>query len=733
LDAEFLAVVAAEPLEVVRMSELFSEHWHRVRELRPRLAPDVAIAQHVYRGKSSTVIQRQSTGEIHRMDANAYALVQELDGRVSVEEWWMRMLASDVEDVPTQPEILAAMASLHEAGVLIVDRSLDAEQLFARAKEHDRRDRFGRYSNPLFIRLSLGDPTAVLKRLSAVGALLFSVWGAIALGILLLLAVVTILPSMNALELHWQRLEALSFVSGFGVFVVYPMLKMIHELAHGLALRRFGVRCTEAGLAMLVLLPIPYVDASASAMLPNKRQRMLISAAGVLAELGVAAIAVLVWSATSGLVQDLALVVILVGGLSTILFNGNPLLKFDGYYLLADAVEVPNLARRANRYVLHIVRRWILGFDDGFAVGDDRKERVWLIGYAVLSTLYRLVLTFAIAMMLFGQYFFFGVILAGWAIIVSVLLPLWRSLKFIFTDTRVKWARAIPISTTAFVLMVVGLCVVPVTQATVVQGVVWLPDNALVRAPGNCEITDVATPTGTHVEPGTALLLCEDFALRFRQSQLLAELDAAHAKSAGLQLTDRMAQLRLQHEISSLEAQIEHLDGVVSRQLAHAAVEGKFLARTDIDLLGQYVTRGEVLGYVVPHEERTVRLALKEQDIHLLDGKTKSSKSIVVRWYEQGRAASHATSVSRQTPNATYEVPTAALTERGGGELVADPSGDGRQVLDPVFDIELTWPIAAPALPVGQHVVVRFHGESRPLVYRWADALQRIFMQESTA
>ena len=100
-----------------------------------------------------------------------------------------------------------------------------------------------------------------------------------------------------------------------------------------------------------MFLPVPYVDASSSAAFQEKWRRALVGAAGIVVELVLASFALLVWlNVEAGLLRAFAYNVMLIGGVSTILFNGNPLLRFDGYYVLADLLEIPNLADRAKRF-----------------------------------------------------------------------------------------------------------------------------------------------------------------------------------------------------------------------------------------------------------------------------------------------------------------------------------------------------------------------------------------------
>ncbi|MCP5065759.1 MAG: peptidase M50, partial [bacterium] len=163
----------------------------------------------------------------------------------------------------------------------------------------------------------------------------------------------------------------------------------------------------------LVFLPVPYVDASASAVFPEKHRRMLVSAAGIGVELLLASLALFVWLVVEpGFVRHVAYAVMLVGGISTLLFNGNPLLRFDGYYVLADAIEIPNLAARGQAFVGALVKQKLLGLRETRLPETAPGETPWWVGYAIASTLYQLGVMLGIALYLAGQFFVLGVALA---------------------------------------------------------------------------------------------------------------------------------------------------------------------------------------------------------------------------------------------------------------------------------------------------------------------------------
>ncbi|MCZ6711638.1 MAG: peptidase M50, partial [Gammaproteobacteria bacterium] len=356
----------------VNSDPLFSENWFRIKDLKPRLAVDVGVRRHVYRRVPWYVLYRASTGTYHRVDARAFQLVGNLDGTVTVDALWKGAIESQGADAPTQANLMDLLAQLHEADLLTIDRRLNAEQLFQRRAKRTRADVKQRYLNPLYLRFPIFDPDRMLDWLAPLPRLLFSKPAYFGWVGLLLWAMTQLAPRTTQLYHEFAAFDFLSAVNGFTFFVVYPLIKMLHELAHGLAVKRYGGEVHELGLALMVLLPIPYVDASAAAIFPDKRHRMMVGAAGIMVELGVAAVAALIWSAGEpGQIHDVAFMIMMIGGISTVVFNGNPLLKFDGYYVLADALEIPNLAERSKQFVLGKLKHRLFGLEHAAIPAGD--------------------------------------------------------------------------------------------------------------------------------------------------------------------------------------------------------------------------------------------------------------------------------------------------------------------------------------------------------------------------
>ena len=331
----------------------FHESWHRVSELTPKLRPSIQIHRQHFRGARWHVVQDPTTNAFFRINEPAYRFVGLLDGRRSVDEAWRACLELDADEAPTQGEVIQLLGQLYSSNLLQGGAPGDVEALFRRRSKRVAREVRGYLTNLLFVRIPLFDPDRLLGATRPALGWLFS-WFGLALWIALLIAGGWALIG---------RGEALASGAGsilapgnlLPLYLSFALLKLLHELGHGLACKQFGRLESNGGevhtigIMLLVFMPIPYVDASSSWAFRSKWRRIVVAAAGMIAELAVAAVAAIVWSQTSAgtLTHAIAFNMIFVAGVTTLLFNANPLLRYDGYYILSDdLLGIPNLAHQ---------------------------------------------------------------------------------------------------------------------------------------------------------------------------------------------------------------------------------------------------------------------------------------------------------------------------------------------------------------------------------------------------
>ena len=498
------------------------------------------------------------------------------------------------------------------------------------------------------------------------------------------------LLQIDALSAHLARMSRGSNLLWM-TWLIYPPVKLLHELAHGLAVRRWGGEVREWGVSLLVLMPVPFVDASAANGFRHGYQRLAVSSAGILAELLLAALALLLWSLVEpGLVRDASAVVMLVAAVSTLLVNGNPLLRFDGYYVLVDALDLPNLSTRSRRWWLEGLRRHLLGLNAADPLMAARGELPWLVAYQPLSWLYRLGLCGGIVLWLGGRAPLLAFAAAAWFGWSLLLTPAFNASKALL-DERLpeasRWRARLLAGVLAIVLPL-GLVAVQVPHVTVAQGVVWLPDDARLRVGTEGFVDALARHDGDRVEAGTIVARLRDDQLLTRRQELAREREGLEIEWFRHLRSDPARAAIIDQRLVSLQREIARVNEQVRLLTVRAARSGRLVIPREADLAGRFLPRGEAFGMVFDGEPSRVRTALPHADAALLA----DLQGIQVRLADAPGNPLQAELLG-QVPAASMRLPSAALGDAAGGVLGVDVADDeGLTTLQAVVWVDLRLP-----------------------------------------
>jgi putative peptide zinc metalloprotease protein len=712
------------------MSDLLSPSWYRVAGLRPRLRSHARIHRHHYRGQLWYVLEDRVSRRMHRFNPVAYYVIGLLDGRRTLQEIWDSAVERFGDDAPTQDEMIRLLGQLHAAEVLQSEAMPDVAELARRAKRARKRTWLQNLLSPMAIRIPLFDPETALERWRPWYQPWFG-W----VGALLWLAVVALgLISAGA---HWSELtedvtsRVLAPQNLLLLWLTFPVIKLAHECGHACAVKAWGGEVHEMGIMLLVLMPVPYVDASAASAFAETHRRMLVGAAGMVVEVFIAAIALFFWiQAEPGILRAVLYDVMLVAGVSTVLFNGNPLLRYDGYYMLADWVQIPNLRARANQYLARIVEHRLFGLPES-ETEHAPGERLWLAFYAVASFLYRTFVMCAIALFIASQYLFVGVLLALWTAVAAVLLPLAKGVGYLLMHPRLRRRRTRAFAVTALIGagLYAALFLLPIPLWTRAEGVIALPDESYLRAGVDGFVREIAVPPGTLVRKGTALVRTEDPTLELKARVLEAQVRLLEARATAMRTEDRVKWAVTLEELAATRDELAQVRQKVAELNIVAGASGTFvLTQAAADLPDRYLRRGDPVGYVVPAGTATARVLVSRDDVDLVRSRTERVEvRLAGRLYDSYHAA-----IRREVPAASNKVTNLALSSAGGGPAALDPrQAKEPKTLDSWFAFELDLP-HTPALVLGEHVYVRFEHGGEPLASRVYRSVRQLFMRQFT-
>lgn len=708
------------------MTESFySSSWYRVADKRPRLRSHTRFFRTLYRGELWYVLQDRTSGRYHRFSPSSYFVASLLDGTRTLDEVWQIAERQLDDDTLSQGRIIEILGQLHGADVLQGEGVPDIAEMVERGEKQRWKKAAKSVMNPLAIRLPLIDPEGFLRVTMPLVRPFFSVFG-------LLLYLGLLGYGITLAATHWDELTAnvldrvLSTENIVLLLLVYPLVKAIHELGHAYAITRWGGEVHEIGIMFLVFMPVPYVDASDSLSFPSKWRRAFVAGAGILVEIGLAAIAMIVWvNAESGLVSAFAFNVMLIGGVSTLFFNGNPLLRFDGYYVLSDVLEIPNLGQRSNRYIGYLIQKHMLGIDDAKNPATAPGEAGWFVFYALAAFAYRIFITVVIVLLVSSMFFSLGILLAIWSVLLMFGVPLAKHVWFLFTSPKLRRrrGRALAIVGGTVGAAAAALLFVPLPYSTVSEGVLWVPGEAAVHAGTDGVVEEILVAQGEAVAPGTPLVRMTDPLLDSRVDLLEVTVEELARRRDALMFDDPAAARIVERELEHAEADLALARERLAALEVRAATGGRVAMPRTTDLPGRFVPKGALLGYVSDPEEPLVRAVVDERDSDLV----RQAERIDVR-FASDPATVWPARVEREIPALDAQLPSLALATTGGGRIALDPAAPDRALAN-LLHLELAIDEGMTFETIGERAYVRFVHEPTPVAERVYRRVRQVFLR----
>lgn len=678
------------------------------RPLNVRVRSDLTYVRQTYQGRNYWVVKDPIGLKYYRFEDEEFALMQMLDGQTTPQEIKERFEQQFPPQQITLSELAQLIGMLHRSSLLVSDATGQGIQLKTRGDRNRRKMRWAMFANLLSFRFRGVDPDRFLGWLNRYMGWFFTRPALIA-------AILMMLSALAMIATHFDVFQ--NKLPGFHEFfaaknwvwlaLTLAVTKILHEFGHGVSCKRFGGQCHELGVMLLVLTPCLYCNVSDSWTLPSKWKRAAIAAAGMYVELVLASIATFVWwFSEPGIVNHLALNVMFVCSVSTVLFNGNPLLRYDGYYILADLIEIPNLRQKATTLFQRTLNHWCLGIapqPDPFLPSRHR----WLfVLYSIAAALYRWVILLSIFWFLYNLLEPYGLQLLGQLIALAavyslVVHPIVQVVRYFAVPGRLAMVKRWRVSVTGAVVGVLLLVVlfVPLPYYVNCSFYVQPRDSAAVyvTVPGVTE--EIFVQPNEHVETGQKIL-------QLRSSEL-DQMIARQTTELAISQARYIAAERMAHEpgstINNIETTKKAFDAA-ERQLAQrtnerrrleivAPVAGTVLAApyvarpddTDSGRLiawyghplerrnrGAYLEAGTLVCQIVPDVSKLEAvLAIDQADIEFI-----RPDEPVVLWIRQLPGREFRSRVGRISPVKMTSVPK-GLSSQYGGDLVTTANPDG--------------------------------------------------------
>lgn len=710
----------------------FSDLWYRVGPTRPALSVHARVVRQYYGPSVTYIVEDPASGQFYRMSESAHFFLGMLDGKTTVDQAWQACNDQLGDAAPTQREVIELLSRLQMFGLMLGESALDAEMLEQRlhkARQQRLRKRTGRW---MFPHVPLVNPEPVLRRHASLCRALFSPAAGVLWAILVLVALGLVIANTGRFGDALNHVAQLSPTTIATLGIVFIVLRILHELGHAVACKAFGGRSTEIGVILIAyVLPLPYCDASSAWLFPKIWPRVAVSLGGIFAESVLAALAALYWALGSDPTwTSIAYQVMLVSGVSTLLFNLNPLLRYDGYYILSDLAGVHNLTQRSREMLKYLLERYAFGLKGARGPSYRSAFEAWLlVVYGLLAMPYRIFIAIAILLLISSQYLTLGVVIAVVMGALWLVYPILKSIGYLASESRLEGhrARAWGVTLAALAIVLGPVMLAPLPTPAYAAATVEPARMAGLRTLEDGWLAELLIEPGQAVEAGQVVARLENLALRAELELMQARLAQAQTQYRA-SLTGQPAEMEEYSQALLLATeQYERVRRRIADLVVVAPVSGRLSplqgqASSDmLAMVGGFLRRGTALGMVISEQELVVRAMVPDRDhAFVFRGQDAGDVRARVRLAsEPGRVVD--AGVLTIAPIGSRDFSSQALSSQAGGSVMADPrsSSERPMALTPSFVIDLRLIEAPKAAVSGVRASVRLDGPRLPLGVRW--------------
>jgi len=669
----------------------------RRKKVRVRLRPDLHLAPHKYEGKTFYVVKDPVSLRYYRFKEHERFLLDYMDGAKTLDDAQKAFEQRFRPERLTLEDLEAFTSQLLQAGLAQNENAGAGKQLFSRYKKRRNRKIMQTFMNILYIKIPIFDPDRVLEKMKPVFGFIFTqlfLWISVAimLGAVLLVAThwATFVSKMPAYH-EFFTLKTVAYL-----WVALGLVKIIHEFGHGLSCKTFGGEVHEMGLLFLVFSPCMYCNVSDAWTLPSKWQRIVISAAGIYVELIIAAISTFIWWSTDHgtFINNMCMSLMVVCSISTFVFNANPLMRFDGYYVLADWLEIPNLREKANKYLGEVVQENCLGIEVPPQPYMTMGRKTLFVTFAIVSWLYRWIITFSILGFMYtflepyklgSISYLFGTMSLG----AMIGMPLYKLGKSIHRRGRLPDMKPVRVVITASIVVVVlaTIMLIPfpmrVKATALIQADPQYVRTVVIEDEGNF-LTELLVNDGEEVTAGQPLArfnnvdLTINYQLTLNQIPLIKkqiETLIQQQQSSGNRIGPLGQQLvKAQGELDKLEHTRQLLQKQQDRLVLRAPIDGTVMKLIPREQLGNLMPRGSELCSVGDASKLRAVFLVEPGDKHLIQENDEAFVRIHGRDYNFWKG--HITSIANRETN---EIPHQLSTKYGGDVATETKQSEGEQ------------------------------------------------------
>lgn len=637
-------------------------------DLPLRVDPAVEIVEQSGRYSAQFILH-------HRVNEVSYLCSPELK-KIMLSLDGSRTLSASLEESHLDP---LSRAQLLDTIVQIFSQGFFVQNPVAAGKKPWRK----LVKNPFSIKIPLFDASLIVNYLIGYAHLFFNRSTLLASLCLWLIALLSLPQFWADLASHWESrfFDPINFIL---LPVSYIFLKVFHEMGHALALKYFGGESRECGIIFLVFFPLPYINCNSIYSIKERKERLWVSFAGMQIELTLAALALFLWAVSSpGIVKELLFDIAFTGGISSLLFNLNPLMRFDGYYALSDVLGIYNLDQTAKKSFREVLSSLIS------RQNPSKIEQRWLALYALLAIPYRFFISLSIALYVSGKFFLLGGVLALLLLFSQVVWPIIRLLKNAYdsmqsTEQRLRFIER-ACAACLIVYFVLFELTFSFTQHT--EAIVITRQEQQIRVPLTARISKLLATPSQYVKQGQPLIEFSDESLTIAEKNAIFRIQELQQQYQLLMRVDKSQTQSVQYEIEVARSELKEIQRKLASLDLKAPVDGLFILNRAQDLLHSIPQRGTLIGHVHKAGALTLKMIIREDQ---LEDILQRLKSVDVIFPADPGESYHAT-INTVVPGATSQLPSKLLGTLTGGHIEVDNrEQSGMLTMEKIFIAELT-------------------------------------------
>ena len=702
-------------------------------DMQPKLRKDLLTSElKESDGATSVVIKDPVANKFFKLSRREYEFLRLFDGKISVDDGVELFRRRGQFITPDEANLIIDKAS--QTGLALGGKFNNAAYLGSAKERIKEAERTKIFSSVYFLYIPVLNPDRFLDKTVWIYKLLanrITLWVLLALIPGALYFVITGYQRMDREYLYFFNLENLVYL-----WLTIAFTKLIHEFSHAYMAKSFGLHVPQMGVAFLIFFPCLYCNTSDAWSLADRRQRIAISAAGILAETALAIVSTYIWYySRPGMINSIAFYLMAISFVSTILFNGNPLIKFDGYFMLIDYLRIPNLQTKAFGYIKYLFWNRVLGSASITNNAQDARERSIFLVYGIAAFIYRIFLYAGICVTVYYSFDkLLGALLGAFAIILFVFRPILKGIGTVFT--RKKELSPRPLGAIAFVAILVcaGLLLsVPLSSKSIYPCYVASTRIQKLTTPLKSSISRVHVRQGAFVRKGDILLELNPSFLRLAlyKKEMQRNVGLKQVEVTLVDLKEMPKAISRQIEVYQVDDEIQrlHEELKIAKEGIMAPFDGVITALDYRVQPGFMPGEGAIVGQLESPDHTVIYALVPEKDRHLI-----RVGMNVEMWMPIGSGIKFNSRIENIRSYSEKDLKDSPFSSRVGGELATETKSEKYKdaPLEAQYLCEVSIPKTQAGIPLGMTGKISIPAPPQSILSRNIDRFLRTFTKETT-